>query len=386
MITRVSLSELVTIRGGGTPDRQNPDYWDGDIPWASVKDLKDIRLENTQEFITEKGVKNSATNIIPTGTIVVATRMAVGKACITGLPVAINQDLKALFCSPELSPQYLLWFLLSVSKKLEVQASGATVKGIKIDALNQLKIPLPPLEGQRRIAAILDKADAVRRKRQQAIALTEELLRSAFLEMFGNPIINPRGWEEVELGGLLTFLTSGSRGWAKFYAPEGRLFLRIQNVRDGKLLLDDIAYVSPPDSAEARRTRVKEGDVLVSITADLGRTAVIPKGFKPAHINQHLALLRLKRERISPVYLAAFLASISGQLQFARLNREGVKAGLNFDDIRGLHILLPPLETQLKYEKFFIRQTDALNQYKQGCNAAQSLFNSLLQRAFCGEL
>lgn len=122
MITSVSLGKLVTIQGGGTPDRQNPDYWGGNISWASVKDLKDIRLKNTQEFITEKGVTNSATNVIPTGTVIVATRMAVGKACITELPVAINQDLKALFCLPELLPQYLLWFLIQASKKLEAQA------------------------------------------------------------------------------------------------------------------------------------------------------------------------------------------------------------------------------------------------------------------------
>jgi type I restriction enzyme S subunit len=265
-------------------------------------------------------------------------------------------------------------------------AGKTTVPAIRKSTIEKLKIPLPPLEEQQRIAAILDKADGVRRKRKEAIRLTEELLKSTFLEMFGDPVTNPKGWGVVSLGSLLKFLTSGSRGWARYYADNGSLFLRIQNVKAGRLLLDDIAYVDAPDSTEARRTSVQEGDVLVSMTADLGRTAVIPKGLGKAHINQHLALLRLDREYILPTYAAAFLASVGGQIQFDRLNREAVKAGLNFDDLRGIKILLPPLEKQIMYSDFLESQTNSLNRQKAASSQSENLFNSLLQRAFRGEL
>ena len=149
---------------------------------------------------------------------------------------------------------------------------------------------------------------------------------------------------KATIGELATFLTSGSRGWAKYYSEEGRLFLRIQNVKDGNLLLDDVIRVAPPESAESRRTAVQSGDLLISITADLGRTAVVPEGLGPAHINQHLALVRLSG--VDPHYVAKYLASPEGQRQFTRLNREAVKAGLNFDDIRSLEIPLPPLAEQ----------------------------------------
>jgi type I restriction enzyme S subunit len=265
-------------------------------------------------------------------------------------------------------------------------AGGGVQINLSKEDLLSLEIPLPPLEEQRRIAAILDKADGVRRKRKEAIRLTEELLKSTFLEMFGDPVTNPKGWGVVSLGSLLKFLTSGSRGWARYYADNGSLFLRIQNVKAGRLLLDDIAYVDAPDSTEARRTSVQEGDVLVSMTADLGRTAVIPKGLGKAHINQHLALLRLDREYILPTYAAAFLASVGGQIQFDRLNREAVKAGLNFDDLRGIKILLPPLEKQIMYSDFLESQTNSLNRQKAASSQSENLFNSLLQRAFRGEL
>ena len=149
---------------------------------------------------------------------------------------------------------------------------------------------------------------------------------------------------KATIGELATFLTSGSRGWAKYYSEEGHLFLRIQNVKGGNLLLDDVVRVAPPESAESRRTAVQSGDLLISITADLGRTAVVPEGLGPAHINQHLALVRLSG--VNPHYVAKYLASPEGQRQFTRLNREAVKAGLNFDDIRSLEVPLPRLAEQ----------------------------------------
>ncbi|MEP7126986.1 MAG: restriction endonuclease subunit S [Byssovorax sp.] len=151
-------------------------------------------------------------------------------------------------------------------------------------------------------------------------------------------------WPVKPLGELLTFLTSGSRGWAKHYSDSGSLFLRIQNVGRNKMLLDDVAFVSEPDTAEARRTLVQPGDVLLSITADLGRTGVIPEGLGDAYINQHLAILRVAG--VHPPFLSAYLASSEGQRQILGRNRQGVKAGLNFDDIRSFKVPLPPLAEQ----------------------------------------
>jgi type I restriction enzyme, S subunit len=344
-------------------------------------------------FIDEDKFREMEGFSVKPNDLIISCAGTIGKVAIVpneALPGVINQALMRIRPNTEIILcRYLKWLLEAPKYQRDIfgKSAGSALKNLAaISEIKQCKIPLPPLEEQRRIAVILDKADGVRRKRKEAIALTEDLLRSTFLEMFGDPVTNPKGWELVELGKLLTFLTSGSRGWAKYYAKEGSLFLRIQNVKDGRLLLDDIAFVNAPDSAESRRTSVQEGDVLVSITADLGRTAVIPKGLGKAHINQHLALLRLNKELISPEYAAAFLASIGGQLQFDRLNREGVKAGLNFDDLRGLEILLPPLEKQMEYSKFLQSQTEALEKQATGCVETENLFNSLLQRAFCGEL
>lgn len=345
----VELGELVKFVGGGTPGRDIPRYWGGDIPWATVKDMSGNALSETQESITKDGMENSASSILEAGTVIMATRMGLGKVAINSVKMAINQDLKGLICGPRIDSRYLLHFIASKASLLETAGHGATVKGVKLDYLRALKVPLPPLDEQRRIAAILDKADAIRRKRQDVLKVADTLAQSAFLELIGDPFTNPKRWPVMRLGDLLVFLTSGSRGWARYYAENGSFFLRIQNVGQDRLNLDEIIRVDAPKNAEAERTRVQAGDVLLSITADLGRTGVIPPELAGAYINQHLAIIRVRQNDIIPEYLASFLASNAGQAQITRLNRQGVKAGLNFDDIRGLRVPLPLRDSQMKY-------------------------------------
>jgi type I restriction enzyme S subunit len=275
---------------------------------------------------------------------------------------------------------YLKW------RGLEDIITGTAQPQITRISLSKIQVSLPPIAEQKRIAAILDKADAVRRKRREAIRLTEELLRSAFLEMFGDPVTNPKGWEVVRLERLLKFLTTGSRGWAKYYRDDGDLFLRIQNVKNCRLKMDDITYVDAPDSVEAKRILVQPHDVLLSMTADLGRTAVIPEGFPRAYVNQHLAILRLDCSRILSTYLAFFIESEGGRLQINSLNRQGVKAGLNFDDVKSLKILLPPLSLQKKFNDFFVLSERQTCHLKMAYSESENLFNSLLQRAFTDNL
>lgn len=250
--------------------------------------------------------------------------------------------------------------------------------------LKRANVLLPPLAEQRRIAEVLDRAEALRAKRRAALAQLDSLTQSLFLDLFGDPVSILQKWPTKKLGDLLEFLTSGSRGWAEYYSETGDLFLRIQNVRRDQLLLDDIAYVKTPNTAEATRTRVQPGDVLLSITADLGRTAVVPEGLGPAYISQHLSILRTKA--LVPRFLSAYFASPAGERQVLGRNRQAVKAGLNFEDIRSFVIPIPPAEKQRE----FARRVAAVEKLKtaQRTSLAEldALFASLQHRAFAGKL
>ena len=148
---------LTAIIGGGTPSRDNPSFWGGDIPWLTVKDMRGRRPTDAQEHITQQAVKESATNIIPPDTVITATRVGLGKVVRVPFAAAINQDLKALVVGPDLDKSYLEYWLLSVATFLESIGSGTTVKGIRLETLRQLPIPLAPLQEQREIVAELEK-------------------------------------------------------------------------------------------------------------------------------------------------------------------------------------------------------------------------------------
>jgi type I restriction enzyme S subunit len=291
--------------------------------------------------------------------------------------------------SSRINKKYLQYWLTSPSIKeyLVNSASKTAQPALSLSKIKNTPVLLPPLPEQKRIAAILDKADSIRRKRQEAVRLTEELLRSVFLDMFGDPVVNPKGWKTKSLSEEIEFLTSGSRGWAEFYSNTGKKFIRIQNVKNGLLHFSDVQYVNPPDNKEAARTKVQENDLLISITADLGRTAVVDKktAIEGAHINQHLALVRLSKA-FNPHFVAAYLESEGGKRQFLQLDQSAVKSGLNFDSIKSLNLFDPPLQMQNRYASFVHALERAKGKQRTSSDETANLFNSLLQRALKGLL
>lgn len=200
----------------------------------------------------------------------------------------------------------------------------------------------------------------------------------------------PRGWTVESSGKLFEFVTSGSRGWAQYYAEEGALFVRIGNLDHDTISLDlrDRQHVTPPPNAEGDRTRLRAGDVLVSITAELGMVGLVPDEFGEAYINQHIALAR-PRPGADPRFLAWFFAS-PGKTQLLEMRRGVTKAGLGLDDIRNVPVLLPPLNEQRR----IVAKLEALQARSRRARAAldavppllEKLRQSILAAAFRGDL
>ena len=278
-------------------------------------------------------------------------------------------------------PKYVYYYISGNIHLLEKGFKGAGLKHISKTYINEIPIPLPPLHIQVEIANTLDKADALRRKDQELLNKYDELAQAIFYDMFGDTLLNDKKWVGKNVSELITFMTSGSRGWATYYSETGELFLRINNVKNATLFLDDVVYVNPPDTAESKRTLVKPRDVLLSITADLGRTAVVPDTIKKAYINQHLALLRLNN-KINPYYLAHFMNSRGGQEQIRKGNKGGVKAGLNFNDIKELSILVPPTQLQNEFENAIKKLRVVIDVHKKNSSLPINLFNTLSIKYF----
>lgn len=322
------------------------------------------------------------------GTILIPSRMALGKVAIAGVDMAINQDLKALAiaCPEKLDRDYLFWFLNSVSADFERAGKGATVKGITLDFVRAVQVPLPPLATQRHIAKVLEQADRLCRQAQQMEAELERLAQSLFLEMFPGAT-RADGQSTEPLGTHIAFLTSGSRGWAEFYTDRGAIFIRSLDVRMNELNTKEVAYVSPPCSAESRRTKVETGDVLLTITGScIGRACEVPSGLGEAYISQHVSLIRLESS-LNPTFLSFFLSlPFGGQLQISKLQYGQTKPGLNLEQIRSLQIPAVTIERQKQFVAA-LQQIEAQRQMARRQQAElEQAFQSLMQRAFKGEL
>lgn len=274
-----------------------------------------------------------------------------------------------------------------LNRLIERAHGGVGLKHVTREVVVELEIPLPPLPEQRRIAEILDKAEALRVKRRAALALLDTLTQAIFLDMFGDPATNPKGVSMEPLGKHLRFVTSGSRGWADFYAPAGTRFIRSLDVQMNYVGNDDVAFVAAPDNAEARRTRVKAGDVLLTITGSrIGRVAPVPNDLEGSYISQHVAILRVE-ESLQPIYLSCFLSSeVGGQRQIAKAQYGQTKPGLNFEQIRRFFVPVPRIELQRE----FVRRVAAVEKLKATHRASlagmDELFLPLQHRAFRGEL
>ena len=197
------LGDVCNFLNGGTPSTSVTRYFEGNIPWITSADIVSPIVSSARSHITEEAIQKSATNLVPAGTVLLVTRTSVGKVAIAGIDICFSQDITALTPDPKrLDTGYLVQFLRTQQPYFECLARGATIKGITREVLENLEIPLPSLSEQSRIATILDKADAIQCKQQRAMERIEDFLRSTFLDMFGDPVTNPKGWPSRKLGDI----------------------------------------------------------------------------------------------------------------------------------------------------------------------------------------
>ncbi|QXP54658.1 restriction endonuclease subunit S [Cellulophaga sp. HaHa_2_95] len=391
MMMKYRLDKLCEINSGGTPSRRKKEYYnEGKIPWAKIRDIESSNgtIYDTEEKITIEGLKSIRNKLFPKGSLLISIYGSVGKVAFTGVDMSSNQAILGIRLNKEgenkLSLEYLkYWFEINL-ESLKNRAVGGILKNISASIVRGLEIPLPSLNDQKRIAQVLSNCESLIQKRKESIALLDELLKSTFLEMFGDPIeMNKKNLEKLE--NHIEYLTSGSRGWAKYYSDEGPKFLRIKNLGFGVLNEKDVQKVNPPKSAESIRTIVEEGDLLISITADLGRTAVVPKHYGEAYINQHLALVRLK-ESLNPRYAAYYFAMPFGNRMIQKKDKDGVKSGLTFKDIKNFDIYMPEIIHQKKFEIIFNQIQELKISYNNHLEELENLYGSISQKGFKGEL
>ena len=274
-------------------------------------------------------------------------------------------------------------------RKLDDVISGSAQPQITGQGLANIQIPLPPLPTQQKIASILDAADTLRQKDKALLAKYDELTQSLFLDMFGDPVKNEKGWEIKTLEKVSFLTTKGSSpNWQGFeYILEGVRFVTSENVRLGYLDISKDKFVAHEFHLKLRRSQLKENDLLVNLVgASIGRGALVDPNVLPANINQAVAKTELDIKKVHPLFVLHQVVTPQVQERLIGNKVEGARANISLKNVRELELFIPPiyLQTQFAEHVANIEQQKALAQAS--LEKSEELFNSLLQKAFKGEL
>ena len=376
----VMLKDVCKINMGQSPDSSSYNDDGEGIPFFQGNADFGERYPITRVWCA------SPNKLAEAGDILISVRAPIGALNYAKEKCCIGRGLAAL--TPDkskVSLDFVYWFLKGKKAELNSKGTGSTFKAIGRKVLEEIKVPNIDFNKQHEYAEILERTYAIIQKRNNELRLLDNLIKARFVEMFGDPIKNPKKYPVHQLSEYITSLTSGSRGWAKYCVDDGsEWFITIKNVKDCHIIIDNMQPVNAPDNAEAKRTKVQEGDLLISITADLGRTGVVTKEIAEhgAYINQHLSCIRVNKEVLNPLFVAHYMESPAGKEQFTAKNQSAVKAGLNFTAINSLKLIVPPMEEQENFINFINQVNKSKVAVQKALDETQKLFDSLMQQYF----
>ena len=351
----IMLKDVCAINMGQSPDSDSYNDNGEGVPFFQGNADFGDRYPITRKWCS------SPTKMAAPEDILISVRAPIGAMNYAKEECCIGRGLAAI--TPDktkVSPEFVFWLLKGKNAELNNKGTGSTFKAIGRKVLEETLVPDISLELQTEYSLILEKVYATIQARKQELQKLDDLVKARFVELFGDPKSNPNSYPISQLSEHIEFLTSGSRGWAQYCVDNGsEWFITIKNVKDCRISIDNMQPINAPDNAEAKRTKVQEGDLLISITADLGRTGVVTKEIADhgAYINQHLTCIRLNKEILNPLYVAFFMESPAGKEQFESKNQSAVKAGLNFNSINSLRLLVPPMDEQSAFVEF-VHQVD----------------------------
>ena len=376
------LGDICTIQSGGTPSRHNKAYWDdGTIPWVKISDIKDKYLDATEERITKLGLENSSAKIFPAGTILYTIFATLGEVCILNIEAATNQAISGIQLeSKQVDKDYLYHYLSSLKSTVNNIGRGVAQNNINMTILRNFEIPLPPLEEQRKIAAVLDKISDLIAKRRTQLDKLDELVKSRFIEMFGDVTKNEKNWSTRKISEIATLQSGGtpSRQFPKYF--EGTIPW-ITTVALGKNAIgieDAIEYITEEAIENSATKLIPKNSLLFGIRVGVGK---VSENIVPMCINQDIvAIIINDRYKLNMLFLKNLLDMFSGY--FNSQKRGATIQGIKSEVLKNISVSLPPIELQNQFAAF-VKQTDKSKlAIQKNLEKLEILRKSLMQKYF----
>lgn len=397
---QVKLNQVCKILNGFA--FKSEEYQSDGAPLLRISnfDNGNVIIDDRSIYVDKSFLKTKTDFIVEKGDILIALSGATtGKYGIYNydFPSLLNQRIGLIksSASNKLSGKYFYHYLNVLKDEILRKAGGAAQPNISTKTIGELEIPLPPFPIQQKIVAILDAADTLRQNDKALLAKYDELTQALFLDMFGDPVSNPKKWEVRNLKEISTKIHSGNtpKGGSEVYVKAGITFFRSQNVWKNRLVYEDIAFIDQATHDKMMKSSLKHKDILMTKTgrintenSSLGRAAMYLGEDDKANVNGHVYLIRLKKDIINEFVLHILTTKeYRGHIRSVCVG--GIdKRQLNKDHIENFPIINPPIELQNKFTEqlAIIEQQKAITQ--KSLIKSEELFNSLLQKAFKGEL
>ncbi len=318
------------------------------------------------------------------GDILISWSATLGCYEWNGSDAWLNQHIfKVVFNKRKVDKAFFKYLINYVLDELKQQVHGATMKHITKDKFDNTLVPLPPLDVQKKIADILDKADTLRRKDAELIKKYDELAQSIFIDMFGDPVTNPKGWEKLSLGDICHSIKDGPHVSPK-YTQAGIPFISVNNVINGSINISNCKYISEEDFEKySKKSKPEFGDILYTKGGTTGIAKIVDVDFE--FMNWvHIAVLKFSKEQVNTKFMESMLNSEYCYRQSQYYTRGIANRDIVLSQIAKIMVAIPPLPLQIKYMD--IIQKLELIMFKCNTDNSEQLFQSLLQRAFNGEL
>lgn len=381
-MAKYKLGDICEIVSGSTPKTSVDAYWNGDIKWITPAELNDDTYIITDSIrkITELAIQKNRLTSLPKGTVILSSRAPIGKVAIAGCEMYCNQGFKNLICSDKINNKYLYWFLKGHTDFLDSLGRGATFKEISKSIVSEIEINVPSIEQQKKVVRILEKVNGIIVIRKQELNQLDMLIKSRFIEMFGNMKLNKRGWKLKSFEELTYLITDGEHATPK-RTDKGIYLLSARNILNHSLQLKDVDYINEKEYDRiAKRIIPQEGDILISCSGTVGRCCSVPSGFHFQMVRS-VALIRFK-EYINPIFAEYMITSDYLQEQINSSKTVSSQANLFQGKIRTLKGFVPPIEMQNEFSVFVHKIDKSKLAVQKSLDELETLKKSLMQEYF----
>jgi len=386
------IGDVCEVVNGGTPKTGVAEYWGGEHLWITPAEMgkrESPYADETERKLTDAGLRDSSARMLPPYSVILSSRAPIGHLVINTKPMSTNQGCKSLIPGSPLEHKFLFYYLSSIVELLDSLGTGATFRELSGGKLKEVSVPVPPLAEQQRIVGVLDEAFAGLATAQahaaQNLQNARELFESHLSDLFTRRC---EGWVERRLGDLIE-IQNGYAFKSDDYTDEGYFVIRIGNVQDGEITLDNPRFIKLADK-KLERFVLNKGDILVSLTGNIGRVGIIQDEHLPAVLNQRVARITRTRAEADREFVFRFLCSRAFRQELQEAGHGAAQQNVSTKEIQSVAISLP----ELREQRQIAIQLDALaaetqrlaRLYEQKQAALAALKRSLLHQAFNGEL